>query len=258
VAQGIVASLDPKVSEFLFQMEEKHFWHIGRKELILDTIRDIPGSASGKILEIGCGNGSVLSFLKRNGLDVTGGDISPECLLLCRQRDGNIPLMQLDVLDMTFVSVFDIVGLFDVLEHIGDDEKAIQGVSIALKPGGRVVITVPAHKFLWRRADEIAKHKRRYSRTEIRSKLERNGFKIEKQTFFMSVFLPLFLVLAVVSKVHKQRSIKSIIEFRTIPVVNTVCLWLLRQENKLVRRTGLPIGASMLIVARKEYACTQS
>jgi SAM-dependent methyltransferase len=246
---------DAHVFEFLFKMEQKHFWHIGRRELILDTIKGARLAPDSRILEIGCGNGSVLAFLKQNGLNIAGGDIFLEGLRFCRQRAGAVPLFQINILALPFINDFDMIGLFDILEHIDDDEKALREVNQALKPGGKILLTVPAHGFLWRQADEAAAHKRRYSRADIIAKLERNGFNIRKISFFISFFLPLFLVFKVANKLFKggnRQDIKSIIEFRTVPVVNEICLWLLRLENRMIKRFNLPFGASFLVLAEKK------
>ena len=69
-------SFDSSAFEFLFEMERKHFWHVGRREIILDVIeRSVPKLRNIRMLEIGCGNGSVLAFLQQNGIDIEGGDI---------------------------------------------------------------------------------------------------------------------------------------------------------------------------------------
>lgn len=247
-------SFDAHAFEFLFQMEQKHFWHVGRREIILDAIRSIPKSVDSKILEIGCGNGSVLIFLKKNGLNIEGGDIFLEGLRYCRQRAGDVPLYQIDITALPFKGEFNIIGLFDILEHIDDDEKALREVNHALKTGGNILITVPAHKFLWRKADKVASHKRRYSRKEIINKLEHNGFTVKRTTFFISFLFPLFLGLKVIDIYSKKRvnpNYNFIIEFKTYPVINEICLWILRLENRLLKHTNLPMGASLLVLAEK-------
>ncbi|OGO20298.1 MAG: hypothetical protein A2144_14120 [Chloroflexi bacterium RBG_16_50_9] len=239
----------------MFQMEQKHFWHIGRREIIWEALKSIPDIHKARILEIGCGNGSVLAFLHQRGLNVEGGDIFLEGLQFCRKRDVSVPLYRIDILELPFTANFDVIGLFDILEHITEDEKALREAHRALKPEGKILITVPAHAFLWRQADRVAAHKRRYSRAEIITKLQQNGFTIKKLSYYISFFLPLFIAMKLVDSIFKKRhpgGIKSILEFRTIPVINEVCLWLLRFENRVVKRCSLPFGASMLILAEKK------
>jgi SAM-dependent methyltransferase len=222
--------------------------------MILDIIKSIPGSATARILEIGCGNGSVLTFLKENGLNIEGGDIFFEGLQFCRRRAGNVRLYQIDITALPFKADFNIIGLFDILEHIDDDEKALREVAQALKTGGRVLITVPAHQFLWRRADEVARHKRRYSRRELIAKLERNGFTVKRISYFISVLFPLLLVLKTINKKSQKSStvdVNSLVEMKTYPVLNGIFLWFLRLENCLLRHINLSLGASLLVLAEK-------
>ena len=81
-----VDSFDPSVFEFLFKMEERHFWHVGRKELVLDFLkRSVPGLAKARMLEIGCGNGNILTYLKRHGVNMEGGDILMDGLRFCHR-----------------------------------------------------------------------------------------------------------------------------------------------------------------------------
>jgi len=250
-----IDNFDIPAFEFLFHMEQKHFWHVGRREIILDVLKGIPSVAKARILEIGCGNGSVLAFLKQHGLNIEGGDIFLEGLNFCRQRAGTAPLYQIDILALPFLNDFDIIGLFDVLEHIGDDEKALSEVHRALKPGGKLLLTVPAHKFLWSYFDEASAHQRRYSRKEIIAKLERNGFIIKKASFYISLLFPLFLGARIMNKImlgRHQSDVNTSIEVQTIPVVNELLLWILRLEKQLLKHINLPMGASLLVLAEKK------
>jgi len=255
VRDAPIDSFDAQAFEFLFQMEQKHFWHVGRREIILDILKGIPGASGARMLEIGCGNGSVLTFLKQHGLNIEGGDIFLEGLNFCRQRAGAVPLYQIDILALPFLNDFDVIGLFDVLEHIDDDEKALFEVGRALKPGGKILLTVPAHKFLWSYFDEASAHQRRYSRKEIIAKLERNGFIIRKASFYISLLFPLFLGARIIGKIMPKRrrpDVKTSIEVQTIPVVNELFLWILRLEKQLLKHVNLPLGASLLILAEKK------
>jgi SAM-dependent methyltransferase len=250
-------SFDAKAFDYLYQMEQKHFWHVGRREMLLDIIKAIPGSATVKILEIGCGNGSVLTYLKQNGLNMEGGDVFREGLQYCRRRAGEVPLYQIDVTALPFKENYDIAGLFDVIEHLDDDEKALKEVYQALKPGGTLIVTVPAHQFLWRRADKLARHKRRYSRKELIAKLERNGFTIRKVSYFITIFFPLFFALKTIDglkRKNKPQEGSSLIEMKTYPGLNELFLWVLRLENRLIRHINLPTGASLMVVAEKPDA----
>lgn len=254
----IVDSFDASSFESLFGMEQKHFWHIGRKEIILDVLRrNIPSLAKSRMLEIGCGNGSVLAYLKQNGINIEGGDIFLEGLEFCKRRAGSATLYQLDILALPFRNEFNIIGIFDVLEHVDNDDKALSEINQALKPGGNPILTVPANKFLWSYFDVHSHHKRRYNKGELATKLERNGFVVKKNSFYMFFLFPLFAAIRLVSNIlHRQKdenqNTKASLELTTIPIVNDVFLGLLRLERRLIRCLALPFGASLLVLAEKK------
>ena len=250
-----VDSFDVPDFEYLYEMEQNHFWHIGRKKIILDVLRrNIPHFAEARMLEIGCGNGSVLAYLKQNGVNIEGGDIFNKGLRFCQQRAGPVTLYQIDVLSLPFRNEFDIIGVFDVLEHIDEDERALAEISQALKPGGRILLTVPAHRFLWSYMDKG--HKRRYGRKELVAKLERNGFIIKKNSYYIFFLFPLILSIRTVNNILRrdaaEANIRASIELKTIPLVNKIFLELLRMENWLMRYINLPFGASLLVLAEKK------
>lgn len=251
-----IDSFDVSAFEFLFEMEQKHFWHIGRKEIILDVLRrDVPNLAKRRMLEIGCGNGSVLAYLKQNGLNIEGADIFIEGLKFCRQRESSVALYQTDVLALPFRNSFDIIGMFDVLEHIDNDEKALMEINQALKPGGNLILTVPACKFLWSYFDVNSHHKRRYSKGELIAKLERNGFIIKKISFYMFLLFPVLATVRAVNNIFRigrtENDTKLSLEVKTIPVVNDIFLGLLRVERRLLKYFTLPFGTSLIAVAEK-------
>lgn len=253
---AIIDSFDASAFEFLFQMEQKHFWHVGRKEIILDVLRrNVPSLARCRMLEVGCGNGSVLTYLKQNGVNIEGGDIFLEGLRFCQQRAGSGGLYQIDILSLPFRNEFDIIGIFDVLEHIDNDGKALIEISQALKPGGKLLLTVPAYKFLWSYFDVHSHHKRRYSKGELVTKLERNGFIIKKTSFFMFFLFPLLAAIRLISNMFQggknAEDVRPSLEFRTVPVVNEVFLGLLKLERLLIRYLSLPFGSSLLVLAEK-------
>ena len=252
-----IDSFDASAFEFLFEMEQKHFWHVGRREMILDVLRrNIPELAQSRMLEIGCGNGVVLAYLKQNGVNVAGGDIFREGLEFCQRRVDSVSLYQIDALALPFRSDFDITGLFDVLEHIDDDERALREINQALRPGGEILLTVPAHEFLWSYFDAQSHHRRRYSKRELVAKLERNGFAIKRMSYYMCFLFPVFAAIRLVGnmfhrKNHEKKDIRTSLEAKTIPIVNEVFLGLLRLERWLIRYLDLPFGASLLVLAEK-------
>jgi len=146
----------------LASLENKHFWFFYRNKLILRSIkRYLPRAKN--FLEIGCGNGFTLSKIsaQRPDLQITATDISVDTLRIARQRNPQADFLQLDARHLPFRSEFDMVGAFDVLEHIDQDEQVLNEIHRALKPNGGLLITVPQHPWLWSQADIEAHHKRR-------------------------------------------------------------------------------------------------
>lgn len=254
---AVVDSFDASAFGFLFEVEQRHFWHVGRREIILDVLRkNVPHLSALKMLEIGCGNGSVLAHLKQNGVDIEGGDIFLEALKFSQQRVGSVNLYHLDVLALPFIDSFDIIGLFDVLEHIDEDERALREIGQALKSGGMLILTVPANKFLWGYFDAHSYHKRRYSKRELAAKLERNGFIIKKLTFFMFFLFPLLAAIRMAGNILHGAGGggkgRAHLEERNVPIINDFFLGILGLEKWLLRYFTLPFGASLLVLAQKK------
>ena len=139
----------------LYTQEEKHFWFISRKELILQEVEKVIPKNS-KIIEIGAGTGNVSRYLEGNGYrDISVGEMHYAGLRYAQEYGIN-NCFQFDLLRSPFENEFDTVGMFDVLEHIDDDCFALKNVSRMLRNNGVVVLTVPAHMWLWTRSDAVA------------------------------------------------------------------------------------------------------
>ena len=141
---------------------------------------------------MGCGTGNVLRALEEACADgqVVGADLFDEGLSVARQR-VRCALVQTDVRAFAFDQPFDVVGVFDVIEHLEDDRAVLRDLHRATKPGGGLLVTVPAYPALWSYFDEAAKHCRRYRPRELREKLTEAGFTVEYLSPFMSVLAPL-------------------------------------------------------------------
>ena len=240
----------------LVEIEGKHFWFKARNRLILFFVKKYCQKIINdkhKMLEIGCGNGNVIYYLRKNGINCQGGDLFLEGLIYCR-RKVKAPLYQIDALCLPFRNYFDIIGLFDVIEHIEEDEKVLKEVYKALKPEGNILITVPAHKKLWGRYDELAYHKRRYSRKELITKLETTGFTVEKVSYFVTLLFPALLLFRYLNhkrckKLSNEEFLKK--EIQIIPILNSVFLWILKIERILIQFINLPFGSSLIAIAKK-------
>jgi SAM-dependent methyltransferase len=252
---------DDSVFDELFRAEDWHFWFTARNEVIAAALHRIVRSlpSGSKVLEIGCGTGNVLRVINKvcNQATVVGMDLFPGGLRYARQRAPGAFLVQGDMYRSPFSIRFDLVGMFDVIEHLADDHCALLQASELLQPGGKFLLTVPAHMGLWSYADEFAGHYRRYERDELSNALTGAGFKIEYLTYYMTGIYPvMWLGRKLASMTHrKQLHPKEMFlaELRPWTVVNAMLRWLLKKEAVFVRSNlVLPFGTSLLAVATKQ------
>jgi len=166
-------------------------------------------------------------------------------------------LYQLDALNTPFADgQYDVVGLFDVIEHISDDKAVLREMYRICKPGGRIILTVPANKWLWSYFDVSSCHKRRYSKKELYQKLQRAGFVVEKVSFYVFFLFPMFFLYRALRNMRcsfDDEELSSGVEAQTIPLINEIFLSALRLEKLLIKHINLPIGTSLVAIARKVY-----
>jgi len=236
----------------LAALESGNFWFRSRNLLIIWALRHYFAQAK-NFLEIGCGTGFVLSGIRREfpTLKLFGSEIFTKGLIFAKERLPGIELFQMDACRIPFDSEFDVVGAFDVLEHIEDDETALQQMFQATKPGGGVMVTVPQHAFLWSRVDEYSLHKRRYSRKELMGKLARAGFSISGITSFASLILPLMMFSRLKSR-RSKHDFDSCAEYEIAGHVNRLLESVMGLERSLIGcGISLPAGGSLLAVAKR-------
>lgn len=255
------ARYNPAYFDQLFRIEDRHFWFRTRNRILCALVEQITRPLSGgcKVLEIGCGNGNVLRHLQRTcpGHMVIGMDAFAEGLRLARRRNC-LHLVQGDATQHPFRSQFDLVGIFDVLEHVPDDDGLLRQIRDLLRPGGVLLITVPARKSLWSYFDDASGHCRRYEFEELRRKLQGAGYEVEYLTPYMMTLLPLIWLGRRVSNLTRRlRNSPShadmvLTELRLVPGVNGLLQFCLNWEvPRVVRRRRLLVGTSLLAVARK-------
>ncbi len=247
-----------KAFEELYTLEDKNFWFKSRNKLIQYLVKKYLNHNGEKaFFEIGCGTGYVLNGLRKfPKLKLFGGEIYIEGLKFASQRIPEAEFIQIDARNMPFVERFESIGVFDVLEHIDDDVKAIECIHKALKPCGYVFISVPQYMFMWSRIDDLSFHKRRYSRSEILGKLNRAGFKVEYVSSFVFVLFPLMYISRFLNR-HRKESDSGpefiVNEFRLNPLLNRL-LYIFMLIDIVLIKLGfrLPAGGSLILAARKE------
>jgi SAM-dependent methyltransferase len=253
----MVQSYDPNFFELISAIEDRHFWFRSRNSIISSLVRQITGEMKPGylVLEVGCGTGNVLKGLKEvcsDGL-VVGMDLFLEGLKHGRRRTS-CPLVRADVQSLPFAKKFNIIGLFDVLEHLPDDLKVLADLHSLLTEKGLLILTVPAHPSLWSNFDESSHHCRRYELDELKNKLIISGYEVEYLTYYMASIFPLVWLERRLKGLIDPRSAKDQTsdELRIVPVVNELLAWLLAQEARLIiGRKKIPFGTSLIAIARK-------
>lgn len=231
--------------------EETNFWFRGRNRLIQWALQKyFPQTEN--FFEIGCGTGFVLKSLRKSSphLRLSGSEIFSDGLSLARSRLPDVELYQMDARQIPFEQEFDVIGAFDVLEHIVEDKIVLEEMFRATRPGGGILLTVPQHQFLWTAVDEHSLHQRRYSRTDLRAKVEQAGFRIKRITSFISLLLPFMLASRVKRKCHRDFHLWE--EFEIHPFLNAAFERALALENALIKAgISFPAGGSLLLIASK-------
>jgi SAM-dependent methyltransferase len=243
---------DDELFRRLVEAEPRSFWYRARARLIVDLVRTHFPEAR-DFLEVGSGSGGVLLALREAfpELRLVGAEPSAEGLALARERlPSEIELVELDVRAMPYREAFDVVGAFDVLEHVGDDNAALAGLTQAVRPGGGVILLVPQHPWLWSDMDRIARHVRRYRRRELRARVEAAGVEVEYVGSFVSALLPAMIASRGFQRL-RRRPYDPVAELEP-GRLNVVFERILDGERKLIGHgVSLPFGGSLLLVGRK-------
>jgi len=239
--------------ENLSQANKNYFWFRIRTKLILFLLKRFCDKRK-DFIEIGPGNCRMASTLIKFGYDVSVADIFKESLGIA-EKMGIKKRYLMDINDTPFREHFDIVGLFDVIEHIGDDFSAMKNINIMLKNNGMVFLTVPAHDWLWSRIDTISDHKRRYTLKRIRKILEKNGFEIIYASHFFVSILPLLFLRKILNPDNSNEIGKKELKknFFYMPyIINNILYYISFFELFLLKFFHFPFGGSIVAVGRKK------
>jgi len=238
--------------ETLAKLEAGNFWFRARNRLVIWALRRYFPEAK-NFMEIGCGTGFVLSGI-RNALPelaLRGSEIFSAGLSFAATRVPDVELFQMDARRIPFREEFDVIGAFDVLEHIKEDEAVLAQMYQATRNGGGILITVPHHRFLWSASDDFARHARRYTTRELSRKVRNAGFEILRITSFVSFLLPL-LAASRLKQQASQQPFDPASEFNINSSVNIALEKVLDAERTLIRAgLSFPVGGSLLLVGRR-------
>ncbi len=250
------AGYRPEYFDSLESHARQNFWFAARRRTVLEALkRTVPDLAARRLFDIGCGSGNLTRYLSDNGVALAGGcDAYPEALAFAR-RKVDVPLVLVDEGRMLPLGAGqDLIGMFDVLEHMDEDVATLEHLASLLAPGGIVALTVPAHPFLFDEMDVLACHRRRYDRAGLRARLEGAGFRIRLLSHFMAPLVPLLMASRIAGRCFARwRSPlqRRSVELRPIPLVNELLGLLISIERPALRRVALPFGSSLVAIAER-------
>ena len=232
--------------------EENHFWFRARRQFIIQLLKNYP--RDNRILDIGCSSGILLSDLIKNGFnpsEMYGIDISQQAIDNCK-KNGIVNAFVMDAQNINLSKSFDIIIASDSLEHLKNDEKALQSWYNLLKPDGILYVFVPAYRFLWSHHDDINKHYRRYTRSNLRDKLNNSDFKIVKSGYWNFVlFLPI-MIMRLLGKLIPSKKSNTTGDLQKLSRLNRIFFQILCLENKILKHLNFPFGLSAFCIARKK------
>ena len=234
------------VYDRMAELDELHWWYRARREVLRELIRrDIALPADARILEVGCGTGHNFQMLRGFGrLDAV--ELDSAARAIASRRLGHA-VMDSPLPELTGVPLrsYDLVAMLDVLEHIDDDRATLVSLAARLRPGGRILITVPAFPFMWSAHDEVNHHKRRYTRRTLKAVVGEAGLKLEMMSWFNSLLFPLAAAARLAGRITGREDSDD-----KLPPgpVNRVFETIFALERHAIGRVQLPPGVSLAAI----------
>lgn len=235
----------------LAALEAGHWWFRSRNAILLWALLTKLHGPFSSFLEVGCGTGFVLEGIRDRfpAAKLHGAEYYEEGLKFARDRVPSASFSRLDATKMTEANQYDVIGAFDVIEHIEDDALVLKNFARALTPGGAVMISVPQHKWLWSAVDEHACHVRRYIRSELSAKVKAAGLEPEYVTSFVSLLVPLMWMMR---RKPTSAPYDPMAEFAIPKWQNAILEGIMKFEFSLLKAgIRFPFGGSLLLIARK-------
>jgi SAM-dependent methyltransferase len=240
--------LNPDEYTKMYELEDHYWWFVGRRGLALRLLRQFVGKERPDVLDLGCGTGVVLRELASWAHPV-GLDMSEKALGYCQTRELR-ELVKGDGERLPFAgNSFDAIVGLDIFEHIKDDVAAFQETYRVLRPGGVVVLSVPAFRALWGPHDVALHHHRRYRASEVRKRLREAGFDPIRVGYSVFFLFPIVVVWRVIEKRKRGPAKASLVK---VPAWGNRLLSKIQDvEATMIQRFNLPWGSSVIAVGRK-------
>lgn len=235
----------------LYQVEETHWWYVGRRRIIQSLVEKIRGTLNDpnpRILDVGCGTGANLKMLAKYGR-AEGVDISSQAVEFCRERGlESVKLGAAE--DLPYESdSFELITALDVIEHLDDDVAGLREMRRVLRHDGRLLLFVPAFMFLWGVQDDVSNHRRRYTLPSLLQVVKEAGFSVEWASYAnISFFLPVLLVRSVM----RWLGLRAATEYGiNISLMNGPFSSLFAAERFIFKNGRLPFGVSAVCIAKR-------
>lgn len=238
--------MDARIYAEMAALEERHWWFAARRKILGKMLASLRLPADAQILEAGCGTGGNLDMLARHGR-VYGMETNAQALEFAAAKGtATIAAGRLPAPIPFSDQKFDLIALLDVLEHLDEDAAALDALRARLKPGGWLLLTVPAYPFLWSRHDELHHHKRRYVAGGLRGVIEGAGYRVQYLSYFNTWLFPM-IAAARLAGAGSGHSGDLAMPNRFI---NALLTKIFASERLLLGRIALPFGVSLLALAR--------
>lgn len=239
--------METSTYQLMREYEDEHWWFVSRRKILRELLLTLQLPARSDILEVGCGTGGNIAFLQEFG-KVSCVESDESAATLAKQRDQTLVMPGKLPNEMpTFDHPFDLIVLFDVIEHVEEHVESLQALSCLLKPGGRIVLTVPAFSFLWSQHDEENHHKRRYSRRSLNKLVTDSRLSLDYISYFNFWLFPLVAAIRLIRKVIPYKeSWQDMKQPAGLP--NRILQLIFSSERHFVGKRQLPFGISLVAV----------
>jgi SAM-dependent methyltransferase len=241
--------MERAVFDRMAELDQHHWWFLARRRILETLVRRVvrpPQKA--RILEVGCGTGHNLAMLTSFG-KVEASELDRCARAVANKRlRGAVKEARLPDLSMFERNAYDLIALLDVLEHVPDDLASLRAIHRRLKPGGALLLTVPANPWMWSAHDAAHHHCRRYTRTQLKELFLRSGLEVQLLSYFNSLLFPLVAAARIVGNVTRRQSADDRLPG---PAVNTTLNRIFGWEAAIIGRIPMPFGVSLIAVVRR-------
>ena len=240
--------MNPAAYQEMAETESRHWWFCGRRTILSGMIEQLDLPENSKILEVGCGTGGNLEMLAKFG-EVSALEMDENARAIASKKTNNLYDIRAGYCpdEIPFHDQrFDLICMFDVLEHIEHDTETLIAIKQLLTKNGRILMTVPAYQWLYGAHDEFLHHKRRYSATQLQKKIVDAGLRPVKISYFNTLLFPLAAIVRLKDKLLDNPSATG----TSIPPapINQFFTTVFGAERFLLQRFNLPFGVSLLCV----------